>query len=148
MSILNKMIFALMLFLYLLSSNAALISTNGNSEFTYEHRLVGLLEGAKASGDTLVFVPPIFLVLRENSIDRDLGSRVFVAKVDPSSEHEMASISKYTKKDDLSEGAKPNVADKGNNLPEVKPVPLPQAIWLFGAGLIGLLSVAKRKNIM
>ena len=153
MSILNKMIIALMLFLYLLSSNAALISTNGNSESTYEHVLDGLLEGAKVSGDSLVFAPPIFSVLRENSSDRDLNIRAFVVKYDPSHEDAMASISMDAKKNDLFERTKANVTVKGNlsviNLLAVtSPVPLPQAVWMFGAGLLGLLSVAKRKKIM
>jgi len=30
----------------------------------------------------------------------------------------------------------------------VSAVPLPQAVWLFGAGLLGLLNVSKRKNIL
>lgn len=28
------------------------------------------------------------------------------------------------------------------------PVPLPQAVWMFGVGLFGLLSVSKRKNLL
>ncbi len=30
----------------------------------------------------------------------------------------------------------------------VSAVPLPQAVWLFGTGLLGLLSIAKRKNLV
>ncbi len=32
-----------------------------------------------------------------------------------------------------------------NTNPDVSPVPLPAAVWLFGAGLIGMIGVARRK---
>ncbi len=32
-----------------------------------------------------------------------------------------------------------------NTNPDVSPVPLPAAVWLFGVGLIGLVGVARRK---
>ena len=30
----------------------------------------------------------------------------------------------------------------------VTAVPLPQAVWLFGAGLLGMLKLSKRKNLL
>ena len=99
-----------------------------------------------------IFAPLIYSVLRGNSNDRDLNISAFVAKVDPLPEHTIAPISMDEKKDNLFEGVKVDAPDKGDlfetNLPIVTSVPLPQTIWMFGAGLFGLLSVAKRKNIM
>ncbi len=154
MSILTKLIFAFMLFAYLPIINATVITTNGNSNsnFNYEYMLDGLLEETKVSGDSLIFAPLIYSVLRGNSNDRDLNISAFVAKVDPLPEHTIAPISMDEKKDNLFEGVKVDAPDTGDlfetNLPIVTSVPLPQTIWMFGAGLFGLLSVAKRKNIM
>ena len=34
-----------------------------------------------------------------------------------------------------------------SSLPDLAPVPVPAAAWLFGSGLVGLVGVARRKNV-
>ena len=37
--------------------------------------------------------------------------------------------------------------DKGSLLYRINAVPIPAAVWLFGSGLIGLISVTRRKKV-
>jgi hypothetical protein len=31
---------------------------------------------------------------------------------------------------------------------DIRPIPVPAAVWLFGSGLLGLISIARRKNVV
>jgi len=114
MSIFNKKLFVILLIAFSGSSNAALITTNGNTvSFTYDNLLVGLFGSPTVSGDSMFFTPSNFKALRENVVGGNLISSTFSVRINSLQGEAINSIALTEKGDYLLEGAKAKVAVVG-----------------------------------
>lgn len=82
MSTFNKILFAFMMIAFSGSSNAALITVNGNDvSFTYDDSLVGLFGTPSVSGNSLIFAPTNFSASSTTSSPFDFTNSSFAVTI-------------------------------------------------------------------
>src|ERR1035437_1967780 len=93
MSTLNKIFFAFLVIAFSGSSNAALITTSGNSvKFTYDDALLGLFGPPIVSGDSLTFTPSNFKASSLGLNGGTFSDSTFVVKIDSILGHVLDSV--------------------------------------------------------
>jgi len=114
MSVFKRKLFVFLVIVFSGSSNAALMTTTGNTvSFTYDDMLLGLFGSPTISGDSLFFTPSNFKALRENKAGGKLVSSTFSVRIDSLQGGAINSVALTEKGDYLLEGAKAKVAVLG-----------------------------------
>ena len=93
MSTLIKIFFAFLVIAFSGSSNAALITTSGNSvKFTYDDSLLGLFGAPVVSGDSLTFSPSSFKAISLGLSSGSFSDSTFVVTISSVFEHALDSV--------------------------------------------------------
>jgi hypothetical protein len=172
MSTLNKVFVHLIVIAFSGSTNAALTMADGlDVSFTNDHSPAGFFGKPVVSGDTLTFAPVNFSSSRESmsgtentnspikAITAPFPQTAFVGNTGTWHANANAAFINSFSGEALihsilvmESAGLDGFASFKNTLvgltARVSEVPLHLAVWLFGAGLMGFLSIAKRKKLL
>ena len=172
MSTLNKVFVYLIVIAFSESTNAALTTANGLDEsLIYDSSLAGLIGKPAISGDTSSFVPLSFSSSREGISGTENTNSLIKATTAPFPKitfdgmtgtwhvNANASFIKSFSGEALIHSILVTESTSLDGFASIKntfagltafvsAVPLNQAVWLFGAGLMSFLSITKRKKLL
>lgn len=110
----KKILFIFIVIAFSGGSNAALVTTNGNSvSFTYDAMLVDLFGPANVIGDSLTFAPSNFKALSLNGSGQAFTNSSFIVQINSLSNNDIGSIALTENGDYELEGQNAKVAVKG-----------------------------------